>query len=79
MNNVLEKQYKYFKDNESEIIEQHPGMYVVIHDYAVAGAFKNELDALEYGRENFELGTFLVQRCSPGADIQTFHTRVSFG
>ena len=80
MNNPLEKDFKFYIEHQDEMVEKYNGKVIVIKDGIVLGAFDNELAAVTETRKSHDLGTFLVQRVSPGsADIsQTFHSRVAF-
>jgi hypothetical protein len=80
MNNQLEKDFKFYIEHQDEMIEKYDGKVIVIQDGIVLGAFDSELAAVTETRKTHELGTFLVQKVSPGTtDIsQTFHSRVAF-
>ena len=80
MNNLLEKEFKYYIDHQDEMVAKYNGKVIAIKDTVVLGAYDDELAAVTETRKSHELGTFLVQRVSPGsADIsQTFHSRVAF-
>jgi hypothetical protein len=80
MNNLLEKEFKFYIEHQDEMVEKYDGQVIVIKDGIVLGAFDSELAAVTETRKTHELGTFLVQKVSPGtADIsQTFHSRVAF-
>ncbi len=51
---------------------------IVLKIEKVLGAYESELDAVNETRRRHELGTFLVQRVSPGDEAYTvtFHSRV---
>ena len=80
MNKPLEQEFQYYVEHQDEIIKKHDGKVVVIKDGAVLGVFDDELTAVAETRKDHELGTFLVQRVSPGdsAYTHTFHSRVAF-
>lgn len=80
MANTLEKEFKYYIDHQDEMVAKYDGKVIVIKDEDVLGTYDSELAAVTEIRKTHELGTFLVQRVSPGtADIsQTFHSRVAF-
>lgn len=75
---MLEKEFKYYLDNQEELLKEYKGHYIVIKGEEVLGAFTNELDALSVTRKDHELGTFLIQKVSPGNEdyTETYHTRV---
>ena len=77
---MLEKEFKYYLDNQDELVKKYEGKFVVIKDCKVIGEYDDELQAIEETQKEHELGTFLVQKCEPGSEsyTQTFHSRVSF-
>ena len=77
---TLEKEFKFYIDHQDEMVAKYDGKVIVIKDEDVLGTYESELAAVTETRKTHDLGTFLVQRVSPGdADIsQTFHSRVAF-
>ena len=80
MANSLEKEFQYYLDNQADLVSQYDGMVLVIKNQQVIGVFDTEIEAIEETKKDEELGTFLVQRCSPGEEnhTATFHSRVAF-
>lgn len=80
MKNLLEKEFKFYIEHQDEMVEKYDGKIIVIKDGLVLGVYADELTAVTEARKAHELGTFLVQRVSPGnaAYSQTFHSRVVF-
>jgi hypothetical protein len=80
MASPLEQEFKYFLDNQDELVKKHGGRFVVIKDRSVIGVYDDEVEAIKATSQKHEMGTFLVQRCEPGAEgyTQTFHSRVAF-
>ena len=77
---MLDKEFKYYIDNQTELLKKYKGRVVVIKGEQVVGDYDNYEDALFDSAEKFELGTFLIQECTEGEDAytQTFHSRVIF-
>ena len=75
----LDKQFKFHLENQDEFVEQYDGKVIVLENEKVLGSFESELDAVNETRRRHELGTFLVQRVSPGDEAYsvTFHSRVT--
>jgi len=71
---VLEKEFKYFIDNQAELFKQFPDQYLVIKDQKVIGIYDNGIDAYFEAQQEHDLGSFLIQFCSlnPDASIQSF-------
>ena len=78
---MLEKEVKYFKDHQDELVKKHEGKYLVIVGEEVVGVYEAEIDAYVEAKKNRKPGTFLLQHCLPGesAYTQTFYSRVIFG
>jgi hypothetical protein len=79
---MLEKDFKYYIQNQAELIKKHYGRFIIIKDQKVLGDFSSETDAIVYAKKDLHLplGTFLIQQCSPGQESYTqfFHSRVMF-
>ena len=75
----LEREFKYYVEHQDELVEKYNGKFIVIKDCNVIAAFDSELEAIEKTAEQYELGTFLVQKCEPGSGsyTQTYHSRVA--
>ena len=80
MNNPLQQEFKVYIEHQDEMVKKYDGKFIVIKDGVVLGAFDDEITAVTETRKAHELGTFLVQKVSPGdsAYSQTFHSRVIF-
>ncbi len=76
----LEKEFRFYIDHQEDMVEQYDGKVIVIKEGLVLGAYDDELTAVTETKKTHQLGTFLVQRVSPGdaAYTQTFHSRVAF-
>lgn len=78
---MLEKEFKYYIDNQTELVKQYMDKYIVIKDNTVIGAYPSQIEAYEGTlNKGVEMGTFLIQHCLPGTQsyTQTFHSRVLF-
>ncbi|MDR2467393.1 MAG: hypothetical protein LBD22_00330, partial [Spirochaetaceae bacterium] len=56
---MIENDFKYYTENQEEIIKGHLGEYVAIKDAAVVDYYQTELAAFE-AMKDAELGTFIV-------------------
>lgn len=76
----LEKEFLYYVEYQAHLLPDHRGKYLLIRDERLVGAFETERQAIKAGMEQFELGTFLIQKCEAGEEsyTQTFHSRVLF-
>ena len=77
---LLEKEFKYYLDNQDELVKEYNGKFIVIHGIKVVGAYESELEAIKETSKKYKPGTFLVQKCEPGngSYTQTYHSRVAF-
>lgn len=75
---MLEKEFKFYLNNQKELLKKYSGKIIVIKGEEIIGVFNSEVDALLETKKEHELGTFLIQKCSPGnIDItETYHSRV---
>ena len=77
---MLEKEFKYYLDNQKNLVKKYNGKFLVIKDEEVIGVYDTELDAYKESIKKFAVGTFLIQFCSPDKSsyTQTFHSRAIF-
>lgn len=75
---ALEREFEFYLERQGELVSRYRGKFVVIRDGEVIGAYDDEIEAIEKTAQRFPLGSFLVQKCEPGADshTQTFHSPV---
>lgn len=80
MTEQLEKEFQYYLKHQDELVKQYNGKFIVIKDGEVKDSYDSEIEAVENASKKFELGTFLVQKCEPGAEsyTETYHSRVVF-
>ncbi len=76
----LEKEFKYYLDNQDELVKKYNGKVIVIKNCTVIGEYDSELEAIQETSKKEEFGTFLVQKCEPGIDsyTQMYNSRVTF-
>lgn len=80
MVNPLVIEFDYYLANRDELVKKYNGKVIVIKNQKVIGQYDSELEAVLEASKTDEMGTFLVQRCSPDENsfTQTFHSRVTF-
>lgn len=76
----LEKEFKYYLDNQAELVAKYNGKFLVIKDEKVIGVYDTKQEAYDTATAQNELGTFLIQQCLPGniGTTQTFHSQAIF-
>lgn len=77
---MLEKEFKYYLENQTELLKKFNGRFIVIKNQDILGDYGSELEALEATKVNHQIGTFLIQKCTPGSIDHTeiYHSRVVF-
>ena len=78
--NKLEKEFKYYLDNQDELVQKYDGKSLVIIGEKVVGSYDTNEEAYFESKKKYKLGTFLIQFCEKGEDsyTETFNSRVSF-
>lgn len=77
---ALEKEFKFYKKHQDELVKQHKGKFLAIVGEEVVGVYNSELDAYTNTKKKYPVGTFLIQHCMPGKEsyTETYHSRVGF-
>lgn len=77
---MLEKEFNYYLDHQDELVKQYNEKFIVIVGENVVGSYDSDEEALFESKKQYELGTFLIQECTPGEDAYTqrFHSRAVF-
>jgi hypothetical protein len=77
---MLDKEFKYYLDNQSELLKKYKDRIIVIVGDKVVGDYDTFDQALFKSAEQYKLGTFLIQECTEGEEAytQTFHSRAVF-
>ena len=63
-NNLIDKNYEWFKNNLPELVKTYDGQYVVIKDESVIAAYPSFDEALVNTVKIETPGTFIIQLCS---------------
>ena len=77
---LLEKEFDFYLAHQDEFVKKYGNKHIVIIDEQVLGAYDLEIQAIEETVKTHDLGTFLVQFCTPGKDTYSanLHSRVVF-
>ena len=62
----LEKEFDWYLANQDELVKKYDGRYIVVIDEKVVGDYRTYEGAYFESKDKYELGTFLIQRCSEG-------------
>lgn len=60
-----ETDYNSFKKQLPELLRSHSGKFVVFHKGDLDSSFEARTDALQYARNKFGLGNYIVQEVRP--------------
>jgi hypothetical protein len=73
-------EFRYYLDHQTEMVKKYNGKVIVIRGADVLGAYESYGKALSATEKDHPLGTFLIQKVSPGDTDHTqyFHSRVVF-
>lgn len=79
-NNILKNNYDYYIKNHNEIVKKYLDKFIIIKDEKVVDAYNTFEEAVEESSKKYELGTFIIQKCSKNIeeDTQIFHSRVIY-
>ncbi len=69
--NIVLALYNHYRKHQDEYVALYAGKHLVLHEMQVKGAFENEIEAFDFAMNNFQLGSFMVQRCSAGSEDYT--------
>ena len=65
-NTILDKEFKYYLANQNELVKKYDGRHLVIIGESVVADYESFEQALFTSQEQYEIGTFLIQKCSEG-------------
>ena len=76
MSSELTREFEFYLAHQEEMVEQYDGKVIALKGGRVLGVYDSELAAVTELQKNHALGTFLVQRVTPGdsAYTQTFYS-----
>gem|GEM_PF-5502648 len=63
MASIDEINYAWFKKNLPDLLKEHKGKYLIIHEESLKGAFSDFKEAMNKALELAKPGEFLIQRC----------------
>lgn len=75
---MLDNEFKFYLDHQKELASKYAERYLVIVGNTVVGDYSNNEEAYLEAKKKFELGTFLIQKCTEGDEAYTsvFHSRI---
>lgn len=70
-NEVVHSQFQYYLAHQDELVEKYNGKVIVLVNHEVVGLYETEREAYWDSVKKYQLGTFLIQLCTPGRDAYT--------
>lgn len=77
-NEKLRENFDYYLINHEEIIKKYLDKFIIIKDKKIVDSYNTFEEAISEATKKYELGTFIIQRCSKDLNetTQAFHSRV---
>lgn len=74
VNALLAEEFNHYLEHQDEYVEAYDGKVIVLKDKKVVGVYNSVGQAYWGAQEDYELGTFLIQKVSPGDTDTTVRT-----
>ncbi|MCB8942578.1 MAG: hypothetical protein H6658_02260 [Ardenticatenaceae bacterium] len=75
----LKEQFHYYIENQDEFVRKYDGKVIVLKDFKVVGIYRSEVEAVRQSEaQGHKLGTFLVQKVSPGPGAYTVNVATPY-
>lgn len=68
---MLKEEFQFYLDNQSQLVSEYNGKFLVIIGQRVVGAYRTMREAATKAAKKYQLGTFLIQQCTEGEDAYT--------
>ncbi|MBK5203583.1 MAG: hypothetical protein JJE45_07690 [Prolixibacteraceae bacterium] len=77
---MLEKEFTYYIEHQEELVKKYNKRVLVIIGEKVVADYETEEKAYFESAKKYKVGTFLIQKCTPGKEsyTQSFYSRVIF-
>lgn len=68
---MLKEEFQFYLDNQSQLVSEFNGKFLVIIGQKVVGAYRTMHEAATKAAKKYQLGTFLIQQCTEGEEAYT--------
>ena len=68
---MLKDELDFFIKNQKKLLKKYKNKFLVIKDQKIIDVYDNPLEAYLNTQKEYELGTFIIQRCIPGKKAYT--------
>ncbi len=77
-NDLLKEDFNYYVQNHKEIVKKYLNRYIVIKEQSIVDSYDTFEEAVSESSKKYDLGTFIIQKCSEDLNelTQVFHSRV---
>ncbi len=76
---MLEKEYKYYKDNQDKFLNLYRNKFIVIKNDEVIASYDDLGTAYNETIKEHELGTFMIHQCLPREEeVHSLGTNIIF-
>ena len=74
----LDKEFDWFLNNQTQLVQMYSEKFVVVKGFKVIGSYDSYAEAIDKTLKTEKLGTFIVQRCSvnPANYVSVVHSGV---
>ncbi|MDR1722693.1 MAG: DUF5678 domain-containing protein [Tannerella sp.] len=70
---MLKDLFLWYLANQDRLVKRYNGKYVAISGNKVVGSYDSDCKAVAETEKKYPLGTFIVQKCTPGTEAYTFN------
>lgn len=77
-NEALKDNFNYYLEKHDEIVKKYLNKFIIIKDRQIIDSYDTFEEAVAESSKKYELGTFIIQKCSEDLSelTQVFHSRV---
>lgn len=68
---MFQEELEFFKANQEDLVKRHQGKILIIKGAEVVGAYDTTIEAYINALKKYELGSFMIQPCTPGPEAYT--------
>lgn len=68
---TVKKLFEHYKCHQAELVKEYNGKYIILTENGVQGAYESEAEGYYKAEEQFGLGNFILQLCTPGTEAYT--------
>jgi hypothetical protein len=70
---MLKELFTWYLSNQDRLVKKYNGKYLAISGNKVVGSYDSDWQAVSETEKKHPLGTFIVQKCTPGTEAYTIN------